>query len=161
MKRKLALGLCVGMLTLSLVGCSSSNEVDKETSNETPATTEEQAFTGDKTVELPSGEEGKETLITTVTFEDGKPVDVNIDVKGEDGKMKSDLVAAGEYVMANETATWTEQVDALEAFIKENDFDLSKVTLTNEEGKTDAVSGVTIKVGEYVEGVQKALDEVK
>ncbi|MGL5313561.1 MAG: hypothetical protein ACRC92_09960 [Peptostreptococcaceae bacterium] len=159
MKRKLALGLCVGMLTLSLVGCSSSNEGDKETSNETPAVTE--AFTGDKTVELPSGKEGKDTLITTVTFEDGKPVDVNIDVKGEDGKMKSDLVAAGEYVMANETAPWTEQVDALEAFIKENDFDLSKVTLTNEEGNTDAVSGVTIKVGEYVEGVQKALDEVK
>ena len=158
MKRKLALGLCVGMLTLSLVGCSSSNEGDKETSNEA---TEQQAFTGDKTVELPSGKEGKDILMTTVTFEDGKPVNVNIDVKGEDGKMKSELVAAGEYVMANETSPWTDQVDALEAFIKENDFDLSKVTLTNEEGNTDAVSGVTIKVGEYVEGVQKALDEVK
>ncbi|MGL5348632.1 MAG: hypothetical protein ACRDA3_14885 [Peptostreptococcaceae bacterium] len=158
MKRKLALGLCVSMLTLSLVGCSSSD--DKEASQDkAPAT--EQAFTGEKTSELPSGQEGKDTLITTVKFEEGKPVDVNIDVKTADGKMKTELVEAGEYTMPNETATWSEQVDSLEAFIKENNFDLSKVTLTNEEGNTDAVSGVTIKVGEYVEGVQKALDEVK
>lgn len=157
MKRKLALGLCVTMLTLSLVGCSSSDE--KETSTEETAT--EQAFTGEKTSELESGKEGKDILITTVTFEDGKPVDVNIDVKTEDGKMKSDLVAAGEYVMANETAPWTEQVDALESFVKENEFDLSKVTLTNEEGNTDAVSGVTIKVGEYVKGIEAALEQVK
>ena len=33
MKRKIAVGLCVGMLTLSLVGCSSDKSTDKEASN--------------------------------------------------------------------------------------------------------------------------------
>ena len=160
MKRKIAVGLCVGMLTLSLVGCSSDNSTDKEASN-TNGAQQTEAFTGEKTVELPTGDGGKETLITTVKFEAGKPVDVNIDVKGEDGTMKSELVKDGKYVMANETAPWTDQVDTLEKFIVENDFDLSKVTLTGDDGKTDAVSGVTIKVGEYVEEKKKALDEVK
>lgn len=160
MKRKIALGLCVGMLTLSLVGCSSSEEADKETGAETQ-TEQSQAFTGDKTVELPTGPEKEDTLITTVTFEEGKAVDVKIDVKQADGSMKKELAAAGKYPMANETAPWNEQVEALEKFIVENDFDLSKITLTNDEGNTDAISGVTIKVGGYLEGVQKALDEVK
>ncbi|MGL6105150.1 hypothetical protein [Romboutsia sp.] len=147
MKRKIAMGLCVGMLTLSLVGCSSDKGTDK-------------AFTGDKTTEMTIGQDKKETLVTTVSFEESKPVDVKIDVKMEDGKMKKEVAAAGGYEMPNATAPWNKQIETLEDFIVENNFDLSKVTVSK-EGKTDAVSGVTIAVPEYVEGVQKALDEVK
>lgn len=159
MKRKIALGLCVSLITLSLVGCSST---PKEESTETsaPAVEETTAFTGEKTVETPYGE-GNDKVVTTVTFEEGKPVDVKIDVKLEDGTTKRDAVEAGTYVMANESATWTEQIESLQDFIIENDFDLSKVILSDDEGRTDAVSGVTIKVSEYVASVEEALSQVK
>ena len=159
MKRKIALGLCVSLITLSLVGCSST---PKEESTETsaPAVEETTAFTGEKTVETPYGE-GNDKVVTTVTFEEGKPVDVKIDVKLEDGSTKRDAVEAGTYVMANESATWTEQIESLQDFIIENDFDLSKVILSDDEGRTDAVSGVTIKVSEYVASVEEALSQVK
>ena len=158
MKRKIALGLCASLITLSLVGCSST---PKEESTETsaPAVEETTAFTGEKTVETPYGE-GNDKVVTTVTFEEGKPVDVKIDVKLEDGTTKRDAVEAGTYVMANESATWTEQIESLQDFIIENDFDLSKVILSDDEGRTDAVSGVTIKVSEYVASVEESLSQV-
>ena len=115
-------------------------------------------FTGEKTETLEADDKGNVTM-ATVTFEKGEPVSVNIDVETADG-MKSELAANGEYVMANETQSWDKQVDALEEAIVANDFDLSKITLTNDEGNTDAVSGVTIKVAAYLEAVQGALDQV-
>ena len=159
MKRKIALGLCVSLITLSLVGCSST---PKEESTETsaPSVEETTAFTGEKTVETPYGE-GNDKVVTTVTFKDGKPEDVEIDVKLEDGSTKREAVEAGTYVMANESATWTEQIESLQKFIIENNFDLSKVTLSDEDGHTDAVSGVTIKIPAYLKGVEEALAQVK
>lgn len=159
MKRKIALGLCASLITLSLVGCSSSTE-EKPEETSAPAVEETTAFTGEKTVETPYGE-GNDKVVTTVTFEEGKPVDVVIDVKLEDGSTKREAVEAGTYVMAEESATWTEQIESLQAFIIENDFDLSKVILSDDEGRTDAVSGVTIKVSEYVSSVEEALSQVK
>ena len=150
MKRKIALGLCASLITLSLVGCSSSKQEVEETT----------AFTGEKTVETPYGE-GNDKVVTTVTFEEGKPVDVKIDVKLEDGGTKREAVEAGNYVMKDQTATWSEQIDTLQKFIVENDFDLSKITLSDEDGHTDAVSGVTIKIPAYLKGVEEALAQVK
>ena len=160
MKRKIALGLCVSLITLSLVGCSST---PKEESTETsaPAVEKTTAFTGEKTVETQYSEDSKDMVVTTVTFEEGKPVDVKIDVKFEDGTTKREAVEDGTYVMANESATWTEQIESLQKFIIENDFDLSKVTLSDEEGHTDAVSGVSIKISSYLDGVKEALEQVK
>ena len=63
--------------------------------------------------------------------------------------------------MKNDGMKWHEQIDALEAAIAENNFDLSKINLTDEDGHTDAVSGVSIKVKSYVEAVQNALDQAK
>ncbi len=161
MKRKIALGLCASLITLSLVGCSSTPKEEKSTETSAPAVEETTAFTGEKTVETPYSEDSKDMVVTTVTFEDGKPVDVKIDVKFEDGSTKREAVEDGTYVMANESATWTEQIESLQDFIIENDFDLSKVTLSDEEGHTDAVSGVTIKIPSYIAGVEEALAQVK
>ena len=162
MKRKIALGLCASLVTLSLVGCSSTpKEEEKAPETSAPAVEETTAFTGEKTVETLYSEDKKDMVITTVTFEEGKPVDVKIDVKQEDGTSKREAVEAGNYVMKDESATWNEQMDTLQKFIIENDFDLSKVTLSDEEGHTDAVSGVTIKIPAYLKGVEEALAQVK
>lgn len=161
MKRKLLAGLCVSMLTLSLVGCSSSDDKKEDAGSEKPPVEESKGFTGEKTVET-KYEEGKaDMVVTTIKFENGAPVDVKIDVKTEDGKMKKELSEAGDYKMANETAPWHEQMAALEKAIIENDFDLDKITLSDADGHTDAVSGVTIKVPGYLEGVKACLAAAK
>lgn len=162
MKRKLLAGICVGMLSLSLVGCSSSDDKKEEEAPKEPEVSQEKGFTGEKTVETKYDAEKPDMVVTTVTFEDGKPVGVNIDIKQEDGSMKSELSEKGEYVMKEgEENAWHEQMDLLEKFIVENDFDLEKITLTDDEGHTDAVSGVTVKVPAYLDGVKEALAQAK
>ena len=162
MKKGLIVGLCIGAISVSLVGCTSTKkEEEKAPETSAPSVEQSTAFTGEKTVETLYAEDSKDMVVTTVTFKDGKPEDIEIDVKLEDGSTKREAVEAGTYVMANESATWTEQIESLQKFIIENNFDLSKVTLSDEEGHTDAVSGVTIKVNEYVSGVEEALKQVK
>lgn len=117
-------------------------------------------FTGEKIGEI---EDAKGNVtIATVAFENGTPKSVNIDVKQADGSMKSEASMSGAYDMKNEPGKkWHEQADLVEEFIVANNFDLSKVTLTNEAGNTDAISGVTIKVGDYLEAVEAALEQAK
>lgn len=117
-------------------------------------------FTGEKVGKV---EDSKgNTTMATVQFEDGKAKAVDIDVKQADGSMKSEASKSGAYDMKNEPGKkWHEQADLLEEFIVANDFDLSKVTLTNDEGNTDAVSGVTIKVKGYLDAVEDALKQAK
>lgn len=143
--------------TLLLAGCV--NKPDEPT----VATPKETSFTGVKSVELPYDKTGKskDVIVTDVTFKDGKPTDVNIDVKTEDGTIKSKLSADGGYIMKEgETNAWHEQIDLLEKGIKDNNFDLSKIPLIDDDGHIDAVTSVSIKVSTYLESVQNALDEV-
>lgn len=119
----------------------------------------DKGFTGTKEGVI-EGEKGN--TVATVTFEDGKATDVQIDVKNTDGTMKSDASKDGSYDMNNAPSMkWHEQVDALEDFLKANDFDTTKVTLTNDAGNTDAVTGVSIKVGDYLKAVDAALEAAK
>ena len=129
---------------------------------QTTTPTPEAKFSGVKTIELAYSETSKDMVVAEVTFENGVPKDVNIDVKLEDGTMKSKLSADGGYIMdPNAQYLWHEQIDLIENTIKENNFDLSKITLTDEAGHTDAISGVSMKISSYLNTVQKALDEVK
>lgn len=115
-------------------------------------------FTGEKVGKVKDSKDN--TTIATVKFEDGKPVSVDIDVRQADGSMKSEASKSGAYDMKNEPGKkWHEQADLLEEAIVENNFDFNKLNVT--EGKTDAVSGVTISVDGYIEAVQAALDQVK
>ncbi|MGL5150238.1 MAG: hypothetical protein ACRC7N_06665 [Clostridium sp.] len=140
MKKRVLSLLMVATVAFALVGCGG----DKADS-----------FTGTKTGEV-AGDKG--TTVAEVKYENGKPVDVNIDVKNTDGTTKSKQSEEGKYVMKQgEANAWHKQIDMLEAFIKENNFDLTKVTYTNDAGNTDAVSGVSIKVKEYVDVVDKAM----
>lgn len=95
--------------------------------------------------------------VITVTYnEEGQPVALSIDNIQADGTSKREAAENGTYDMGGEL-NWAEQVDALAAFIAENNFDLSKVSLTDEDGHTDAVTGVSIKVGAYLPLIEEAL----
>ena len=137
-KRVIAVVLLVAM---ALTGCGSKG------------------FTGEKVGEVKDEFGGK--TIATVKFEEGKPFSVDIDTEQEDGTMKSEASKSGAYDMKNEPGKkWHEQVDLLEETIVKDEFNLDKITC-NDEGKTDAISGVTIKINGYLDAVQDALDQAK
>ena len=116
-------------------------------------------FTGEKVGKVKDEFGG--TTIATVKFEEGKPVSVDIDTEQEDGSMKSEASKSGAYDMKNEPGKkWHEQVDLLEETIVKDEFSLDKITC-DDEGKPDAISGVTIKVNGYLDAVQDALDQAK
>ncbi|MBO5348461.1 MAG: FMN-binding protein, partial [Clostridia bacterium] len=78
----------------------------------------------------------------------------------DNGSSKAEASEAGTYDMNNAPGKkWHEHVDLLEEAIVSNEFDLSKLNVT--DGKTDAVSGVTISVQEFVDAVQNALEQAK
>ncbi len=117
------------------------------------------AFTGEKTGEVSDSNGGK--TIATVKFEEGNPVSVKLDFKNEDGSTKSEGSKAGTYDMKNEPGKkWHEQAELVEEALVENKFDISKIT-TNDQGKTDAISGVTIGVKEFLDATKAALDQAK
>ena len=162
MKKFAVLALLLSsMLTLTACG-SKTTDAPAETpvTTEAPATSEapatEEAFTGEKVGEV-ADEEGK--TVATVTFEAGTPVSVKFDyISAKDNSSKYEAAAAGTYDMGEGSTPWNEQVDSLAAFLAENNFDLEKVTLTDADGHTDAVTGVSIKVPALLEAVKAALN---
>ena len=98
------------------------------------------------------------TNVIEITYSNGTPVDLNIDLIQADGSSKREASEAGTYDMGGELA-WHEQMDLLEDFIVANNFDLGKVTLLRMKmDTTDAVTGVSIKVGSYLPLIEQALE---
>lgn len=146
---------------LVFTGCSSTEKVKTDATQQTSqgVAEEVEGFTGTVTRESLYSTTKGDVIVTEVTFEAGKPVDLKMDVRMEDGTIKSEAAANGSYNMGEGTTPWNEQIDSFVAFIKENNFDLAKVTYTDDLGHTDAVSGVSIKVSAYTEALAKALEE--
>lgn len=116
------------------------------------------AFTGTTKGEV---KDEKGTTIADVTFEEGTVKAIEIEFINPDGTSKTEASKSGAYVMKEGGTPWHEQIDLLEAFLVENNGDTSKVTLTNDAGNTDAVTGVSIKVGEYLGAVDAAIEKSK
>lgn len=162
MVSKKLIAVCL-LSTALLVGCG-SKEASTSNNNNSGSKEQSEKFTGTKKYESLYDETGKkgDVIVTEVEFKDGEPVKVSLDVRQEDGTMKKEEAKKGNYVMkAGEAKNWGEQMELLEAFLNDNKVDVSKVKLTNDEGNTDAVSGVSIKVGAYVNAVKEVVDAVK
>ena len=92
-----------------------------------------------------------------MTVKDGKITEVVWESVGEDGSKKSVLSESGEYVMTEDGLTWKEQAEAMAAALVENQsLDFANL---DEQGKTDAVSGVSISVGGFVDLAQQCLNQ--
>lgn len=158
-KHLLAMTLIAGV---ALTGCSSTKEEPKteeptvEVGTET--NTETTAFTGEAVSETPVAD-STDVIVTTITYNEGQPTDLMIDVRTESGS-KRELVASGNYDMGGELS-WSEQLDALQKHIVENGFDLTTVTLTDADGHTDAISGVSMKIGDFLPAVEALMTSVK
>lgn len=81
----------------------------------------------------------------------------------EGEKLKKQTSKDGEYGMvANSDAQWPwwEQAENAEAYLLETQ-DPSKISYSNDEGNTDAISGVTIHVKDFFSLAQEALEGAK
>ena len=175
MRKLLSLMLIIALVGSLFIGCAKKEEPVTETpATETPAT--EAPATETPATETPAAEDGAlqdgvyfntssfdaesgwKTVVTLVV-EGGKIT--KVDWNGANvnaGKDKKTTSKDGEYNMVKfgkAIAEWHEQVEKVEAFLLETQ-DINAITV-DAETKTDAVSGVTIKVGEFVELVNEAI----
>ncbi|MCI1208647.1 MAG: FMN-binding protein [Treponema sp.] len=101
------------------------------------------------------------TPFVNVTIANGKITAVTIDETAQDGTLKSQQSKDGTYDMSPAGAQWPwhEQVAALETYLVNNQG--SKITSFDADGKTDAVSGCTIKVKDYIDLFNTAYNQAK
>lgn len=93
----------------------------------------------------------------SMTIADGKITNVVWDYITADGTRKSVMSENGEYTMTEDGPTWKEQSEALAAALIENQ-SLDFFTV-DEQGKTDAVSGVSISIGEFLSLAEQCLND--
>ncbi|HHT20231.1 MAG TPA: FMN-binding protein [Tissierellia bacterium] len=156
MKKLIALLVLVLMITAA---CSPAAPADEPT--DTPADAPESGYADGKYFAMADefAENGwKETVALEV--KDGKITDVDWNaVSNQLGIDKRTAVEQGKYPMVaagDAQAEWDEQADKAEAYLIEVQ-DPTSIEL-DEEGRTDAISGVSIHVNGLTELAQKALD---
>ena len=93
----------------------------------------------------------------TITVADGKITEAVWESVDGDGNKKSEQSENGQYVMTEDGPTWAEQSKALGQALVENQ-SLGFLTMDN-QGKTDAVSGVSISVGGFADLAQQCIDQ--
>lgn len=97
------------------------------------------------------------TDVVSVTVREGRIVEAGWDSVDEKGQSKARLSETGEYVMTEDELTWKEQAEALaEALLESQSL---KVFSMDSQGKTDAVSGVSISIGGFLNLAEQCLRE--
>lgn len=96
-----------------------------------------------------------------LTVQDGRITAVDWDADPESGDLtKKQLAAAGEYTMTEDGKRWDEQAATMEqALIRVQD--PMKLVMDTQTGKTDAYTGVSIKIDEFVRLASQALDSAR
>lgn len=146
MKKKLCLMVVIGLALLS--GCSKGYKEGVYTGTATDS------YGGDNTA----------TAIVTIDS-NGKITDVDLDTTyTKDGVETTKKTLGDEYGMlgspyGSNIGEWYQQVEALEKYVIDNQ-GIDKINL-DEDGKTDAVSGCTIKIDALYEALDSALNQAK
>lgn len=162
MKKLLSLSL-VALLSMTLfVGCSSKEETTTEeptTSVEEPATEEATLVDGTYNVEGSADSQGW-VATAEVVIAGGEITAITFDATDAAGGTKSEAVANGSYDMsvAGAQDSWTGEMATFADAIIAGSVDLETIAF-DADGKSDAVSGVTITVQPYVELVKAALEQ--
>ena len=160
MKKTLAIMLSAVLALGLLAGCGSKEETTNPGTETNTGTNAEQGTLADGNY-FAKGEADEQGWMYMVQLDvnGGKIESVNFDAANVNtaGKTKKELSKSGEYGMkaGGASSEWHEQAELLEkALVGQSN--TSSITV-NDEGKTDAVSGVSIKVNNFVELVDKAL----
>lgn len=92
-----------------------------------------------------------------MTVKDGKITEIDWDGQDEEGNSKKQLAKDGVYVMTEDGLNWAEQSEALAKYVVDNQ-SIEGIT-TDENGKTDAVAGVSIAVTNFMEFVSDCMEQ--
>ncbi|SHK13523.1 FMN-binding protein [Tepidibacter formicigenes] len=98
--------------------------------------------------------------IVKLEVKDGKIISADWNGVQKDGEDKKTLSKNGGYPMvekAGAKAPWHEQAEKVEAFLLKTQ-DPTAIEYKDNEGRTDAISGVSIHVSEFFKLAKKALD---
>lgn len=107
------------------------------------------------------------TATATVTIDtNGKIIDVDVDTTytTKDGVTTTKKALGSDYGMlgnpyGSQIGEWYQQAEALEKYVIDNQ-GIDKITL-DEDGKTDAISGCTIKIDALYSAINNALNQAK
>jgi len=91
----------------------------------------------------------------TMVIENGEITELHWDSFDAEGNGKRALSLQGKYTMTEDGLLWADQADAVQKYVIEHQ-GLNGLT-TNEEGKTDVVSGVSISIASFKELVKDCL----
>ena len=91
----------------------------------------------------------------TMIIENGEIIELHWDSFDAEGNGKRALSLQGKYTMTEDGLLWADQADAVQKYVIEHQ-GLNGLT-TNEEGKTDVVSGVSISIASFKELVKECL----
>lgn len=168
MKKFLSLGLALFVSASLLVGCGADDDKPASTDTEKEETTDSKETSSDAKYEDGiyfaqedgfSEQSGWKTVVT-LKVEDGKIVNAEWNGAHKDGGTdKITRSESGEYGMVeygDAQAEWHEQAMKAEEYLIEKQD--TAVEYTDDEGHTDAISGVSIHVKEFFDLAKKALD---
>lgn len=157
LRRILAVGLSLALVAGVFAGCGS-----KGTSKDEGAANGKYKdgiyFAQQKSFDEKTGYKYMVTLEVSdgkITKADWNGASVNA---GEDKKTLSKTGKYGMKEKGKSIAEWHEQAEKVEKFLVDKQ-DPAAITLKDDEGHTDAVSGATIKVKEFVELAKEALEK--
>lgn len=105
-----------------------------------------------------SGFEKGYTNEVTLVVEDGKITSVTWDSVHTSGSGKIQESLDGDYVMKAGGKTWAEQSELLGAYVVEQQTTKGLLN-SGDDGKTDAVSGVSIDISGFIRVVEKAIEQ--
>lgn len=149
--------ILVLLLVLSLMGCGKKdkgNNSQSGSSNNTSTSYKD----GEYKESASSYDDSGFKATVRVVIKNGSVYSVDCDADSKDTGTKKSLSESGRYDMKTGGAQydWHEEIAFFEKHVVSHG--LNSITL-NKEGKTDVVTGCTIKVGEYVDLIKKALDK--
>lgn len=157
--RKMLVVLCAMLLMVGLLVACGGKE-NNNASNQNEVTYKDGVYKAEA-AEFDANSGWKENV--ELTIENGRIVDVTWNGTHKDGGTdKITRSESGEYGMVafgNAQAEWHEQAIEAEQFLIEKQD--PKALALKEDGKTDAISGVSINVGGLVKLVEEALAQAK
>lgn len=163
-KKTLAIFLTAILAASVLVGCGTTDKAEDTPTNQEQQvedTTDEAKYADGFYYAVADEFGGGWKYNVTIEVKDGKITDAEwsgLNIKG--GKDKVTLAADGEYGMIKASkieAEWHEQAAKVAEYLIEKQ-DPTAIEYTDEDGHTDAISGATIKVKDFFELAEKALN---
>ena len=151
--------VCV-LIALGFAGCGKKDTVSDSSSAGSDTSSAAKYKDGEYIVSAPNYDDQNFKATVKVIVKDGRVASVDCDALAKDGDTKKVQSENETYSMKSGGAKheWHEQIAYFEKHVVENGVDSVSI---KGDSKTDTVTGCTIKVKDYVDLINEALDKAK